>query len=120
MASNYVSEGRVVQHTAASDISSGDVVAMGGTLGVALGDIATGETGSVAVQGVFRVPKVPAAVIAQGDRVMWDSSAGAFDDDNATPATGDVTGPGCMAAASAGNGETTVDVLFIGAPGTVA
>lgn len=124
MATNYVQPGDVIQVTAGADITSGQVVKVGQTLGVALTDIANGATGSVAIRGVFTCPKVSAAVIAQGESLTWDvsasSGAGAFDDNLATPATGDVTGATAVAAKAAGNGDTTVEVLFTGVPGTVA
>lgn len=103
-----------------STVLSGAVVVMGALLGVARGDIANGAVGGVSVQGVFRVPKVSAAVIAQGEPLTWDVSAGAFDDSAATPATGDLTGPCAVAAAAAGDGDTEVLVRFTGVPGTVA
>ncbi|MNC91255.1 hypothetical protein D3C83_74850 [compost metagenome] len=66
------------------------------------------------------MPKVSAAVIAQGENLTWDASAGAFDDNAATPATGDVTGPPAVAMEAAGNGVTSLEVKFTGVPGTVA
>ena len=121
MATNYVSDGKVVQHTASgADISSGDVVVLGQIIGVALVDIADGDTGSVGIEGVFTVPKVSGAVIAQGESMVYDVSAGAFDDNAATPATGDVSGAAAVAAEAAGDGVTSFDVKFTGVPGTVA
>lgn len=123
MADNFHSTGDVVQYTAGADITAGSVVKMGNTLGVALVDIANGSTGSVAVKGVFRVPKVSAAVIAVGESLVWDvsanSGAGAFDDNLATPATGDVSGAAARAHEAAGASTTTMLVYFTGAPGTV-
>lgn len=109
MAKNYVQAGEVVDFTngTGSDIASGDVVPMGSLIGVAITDIPDGETGAVGVEGVWEMPKVSAAVIAAGETVTWDASAGAFDDNQATPATGDLT-DGCVAVAAAGNGEETV------------
>lgn len=120
MATTHVLDGSVLQHTAASAISSGDVVVMGSLLGVALTDIASGETGSVAIKGVFRLPKLGAAVIGQGETLTFDSSADAFDDNQATASSGDVTGSCAVAASPAGSGAETVDVLLTGVPGTVA
>lgn len=120
MATNYVQAGDVIQYTAGADISSGDVVKMGNTLGVALQDIANGATGSVAIRGVFTVPKVTAAVIAQGDSLTWDVSVSKFDDNAATPATGDVTGAAALAFEAGTSSMTTLKVLFTGVPGTVA
>lgn len=123
MSSNYIQPGDVIQYTAAADITSGQVVKMGNILGVALVDIPNGATGSVAVRGVFRVPKVSGAVIKAGESLTWDvsaaSGAGSFDDNAATPATGDVTGAAAVAFEDAGNGDTTLAVMFTGVPGTV-
>jgi predicted RecA/RadA family phage recombinase len=62
-------------------------------LGVALEDGAIGETIDYATEGVFTLPKVSAAAITKGQQVLFDvsanSGAGAVDDDQATPATGD-------------------------------
>ena len=121
MATNFEQDGKVIDFAnSGTAISSGSVVVVGATLGVALVDIAaTTGTGAVSIDGVFNVPKVSAAVIAQGERLSWDASASAFDDDAATAATGDVTGESAMAFESAGNGVTTIAVKFTGVPGAV-
>lgn len=120
MTTTYKQEGKVIQYTAGANISAGAVVKIGNVLGVALTDIASGATGSVALEGVFSVPKVSAAVIAQGESLTWDVSAGAFDDNAAVAATGDVTGAAAHAWAGAAATTTTVLVKFTGVPGTVA
>ena len=119
MATNYVFSGCVVDHIAGAAISSGDVVVIGQQIGIALGDIANGATGSVALDGVFSVPKVSAAVIAQGESVIYDLSALAFDDNLATPATGDVSGC-CVAVEAKGAATTTIKVKLNVGVGTVA
>jgi len=93
MATNYVQDGGVIDYSnAGAAISSGDVVVIGNQIGIALVDIAaTTGTGAVAMEGVFDVPKVDAAVIAQGENVIYDVSASKFDDGSATPASGDVS-----------------------------
>ena len=100
-------------------IQDGDVIKMGATLGVALDDLTSGVTGSVAIQGVFELPKVTGAVIAQGESLVWDVSAGGFDDNLAAPASGDVSGASAIAWESAGNGVTTLAVRLTGVAGTV-
>ncbi|MCC6824009.1 MAG: DUF2190 family protein [Verrucomicrobia subdivision 3 bacterium] len=121
MAENYVQPGEVIEFTnSGSAIAAGDVVRIGKILGVALVDIANGATGSVQITGVFTVAKVSGAVIAQGENLTWDASAAAFDDNAATPASGDVTGPPAVAWEAAGNGVTSFKVKFTGVPGTVA
>ena len=100
-------------------VVSGQVVKVGNILAVATGDIANGATGELAF-GVYTVPKVTAAVVAQGESLTWDVSAAKFDDNAATPATGDVTGAAAVAWTAGANGETTLAVMFTGVPGTVA
>jgi len=124
MAKNFIQEGEVIDWTnAGTAVVSGDVVAIGSNgdalLGVALVDIAQNAQGSVAIEGVWEVPKVSGAVIAQGEYVIWDSSAKAFDDNAATPATGDVS-DGAIAFAAAGAGVTTMKILLIAKPGVLA
>ena len=120
MATNYVQAGNVIDWTngTGSDVSSGDPVVIGQQIGVALIDIANGATGAVARCGSFTVPKVSGAVIAAGEMVMWDASEGAFDDNQATPATGDVANA-VVADEAAGNGVTTIQVNLANRIGTV-
>ena len=95
MTTKYQQDGGVITYAnSGSAIAAGDVVVMGHTIGIALtGIAATTGSGAVAIEGVFSgVPKVTAAVFAQGEKLIWDVSAGKFDDSAATPASGDVTG----------------------------
>jgi len=116
MATNYVGTGAILNYTAGGTISSGDAIELGTSteqmIGVALVDMVSGDVGAVAIEGVFSLPKVSAAVIVAGDAVFWDTSANEVDDDAATKATGDFT---CgVAMESAGNGVTTVAVKLNG------
>lgn len=120
MATNHEQPGHVIRYTATANVASGQVVRIGNILGVALEKIDNGQTGNVAVHGVFRVPKVSGAVIAAGESLTWDASAAAFDDNLAIAATGDVTGAASVAFEAAGAGVTTLAVKFTGCPGTVA
>ena len=118
MAKTFIQEGKVLDYVAPADIKSGDVVVIGQLVGVALDDIASGETGPVQVEGVWELPKLDTAVIAQGESVNWDVSASVFDANSAAPAAGDIT-DGCVAAKDAANGDTTVWVKLNVGPGTV-
>lgn len=124
MAKNYVQDGEVLNHTngTGSAISSGSVVVLGAagdaTIGVALVDIADGASGAVQISGVFTLPKVTAAVFKQGESLVWDVSTGKFDDNQATPATGDVTGA-VIAAGDGASAETTCLVRLTGQAGTI-
>ena len=108
MTSKFVARGDVIDYSnAGAAIASGAVVELKHNLGVALADIAaTTGLGAVAIEGVFELPKVSAAVFVQGEKLIWDTSAGAFDDSAALPAAGDITGAGIAMRAGA-NGETT-------------
>lgn len=117
---NYVQPGKVIPFTAAANHAAGAVVRIGQILGVVKDDVLNGAEGLAEIEGVFTVPKVSGAVIAIGESLTWDASAAAFDDNAATPATGDVTGPAAVAFEAAGNGTTTLAVRFTGVPGTVA
>lgn len=117
---NFIQPGNVITwaNATGSDVASGDVVAVGSIIAVAAVNIADGSTGELATVGVFECPKAATAVIGQGEGVIWDSSESAFDDDQAAPGDGDVSGA-AVAWADAGNGATTVKVRLTGAVGTV-
>lgn len=72
---NYIQPGNTLTLTAPAEIVSGDVVAVGSIIGVANGDAANGAPVDVDTVGVFRLPKVSALAIAEGDVVYWDSAA---------------------------------------------
>jgi predicted RecA/RadA family phage recombinase len=108
MATNYVQEGNVITYTAGADISSGNVLVIGTRVGVALTDIANGDTGSVQMSGVFNVACLGTDVVTQGAVLYWDSDPG-----QATLTSTDNTLMGYAFAAS-GDGVTTVDVKLNG------
>lgn len=111
MTTKGVQRGDVLDWTngTGSAVASGDVVEIKHALGVALTDIANGAVGAVAIEGCFTVPKVSGAVWVVGEKLIWDTSANAFDDSAATPASGDITG-GAIAMAAGADGETTAVV----------
>ena len=109
MTVKYVQEGNVLSYIAGGTITAGDVVVVKHNIGVALKSGVSGDVIPVAIEGCFTVPKVSAAVWVVGEKLIYDVSAGQFDDSAATPATGDITG-GVMAMAAGANGETTAVV----------
>lgn len=76
MANNHEQPGRIIKATNASgvDWASGDLVAVGDLAAVCLVDIPNGESGSVAIDEVFRVPKLSTDDMAQGVTVYLDAS----------------------------------------------
>lgn len=123
MAKNLVQEDGVKLWTngTGSAVSSGGVVVAGNMIGVALVDIANGATGSVDFTPgrVFSgIPKVTAAVFVVGEKLIWDTSAGKFDDSAATPATGDVTGA-VVAWVAGTSSDTTCTIMLTPGNSTV-
>lgn len=120
---NFISHGKSLTFTAAADYAAGRILKLGNIIGCVAKDVANGAQGELQF-GVFTCPKVSGAVIAAGESLVWDISAntntGAFDDNAASPATGDVSGAAAVAWEGAGNGVTSMAVLLTGVPGTVA
>lgn len=110
---NFVNDGDTLRYTNAtgSTIVSGTLVKAVNTLGWAVADIAAGAEGVLRISGKGTAPKVSAAVFAVGEKLIWDVSAGKFDDSLATPAAGDVTGAAIAAVAGA-NAETTCTIVL--------
>jgi predicted RecA/RadA family phage recombinase len=117
---NYLKPGDIRTCTNASGaaVVSGQVIVVGNQIGIATAAIASTAAGEVAFVGEFTVPKVSAAVIAQGENVAWDASSAAFDDNLLTLAAGDVSNA-AVACEAAGNGVTSIRVHLANRIGTV-
>lgn len=120
MARNLIQDGTRMsyQNSSGSKIDSGQVVAVGNQLGVAVADIADGAAGELAMAGIYECPKVSAGVIAQGEKVLWVAASSAFNAGGTTPASGDISGA-CVAWEAVGAGITTVKVSLNLGVGTV-
>ena len=79
----YQEEG-VIDYTPGSAVTGGDVVVLNGIVGIARHDIAASVKGSLAVEGLFKVPKTTAAWVV-GLPVHWNPTG---DPDNGTAGTG--------------------------------
>lgn len=105
MAQNHVQEGKVMTWTngTGSAVVAGQVVIVGFLVGIALGDIASGASGELALEEVWEVTKDATLAISQGADVFWDAT-----NSKATPAAvGLLMGQAFVAAAQA---ATTVKV----------
>ncbi len=78
MAQNHIQPGETMPYTnsTGSDIASGSPVLVGARLGVALGDIADGASGQLAMCEVWEIAKEAALVVAQGAALYWDDVNG--------------------------------------------
>lgn len=102
---NFVQEGEVIDVTVSgSAVASGDVVLVGSLVGVAQISAAVGEVCSVALEGVYTVPKKSTDTFNQGDKLYWDNSA-----KNVTTTTSGNTFAG-FAWIAGGNGDTTTQL----------
>ena len=104
---NAHQDGRVLNVTLTADVASGGVISKGRLFAIAVTNGKNGETIPGIVEGVFRLPKLSTAVIADGASVTWDVSASQII--VASAATGDVETFGYCTEA-AGNGTTEVAV----------
>lgn len=74
----------VIDYTPGSAVTGGDVVVLGGIVGIAKHDIAANVKGSLATEGLFKVPKTTAAWTV-GLPVHWNPTG---DPDSGTAGTG--------------------------------
>ncbi len=119
MAKNRVQNGRRISADPGATVSSGDVAVIGNLVGIWLVDGVSGTEIEAAISEVYNLPKVDAAVIAQGERVIFDLSAGEVDDENATPAAGDVSNFGVAWEAKGATTGENIAVLLTPGTGTV-
>jgi len=108
MATNYIQPGDVCEYTAGANIASGDLVALNNRAGVALTAIANGATGSVALTGVYTVPKTAGVTWSIGQAIYVIAATGIA----TVTATGNV--PAGFAFAAATEGATTGQLLLGG------
>jgi predicted RecA/RadA family phage recombinase len=108
---NFVQNGDFIDFTAGATIESGDLVQVGSLFGVSMTDVANGAKGTLALKGVFELPKLVAAgdaVAAAGDPVYFKTGKVTGDDDTAS---NPLCGYALEAAAAA---KTTVKVKLLG------
>jgi len=87
MANNFVQIGTAMAYInlGSEDIFSGDVVPLESKIGIAKTDIPVGDMGSVAVGGVWNLPK-SSGILKQGQLVYWkEGQIVVANSDGATP-----------------------------------
>lgn len=107
MAQNYIQEGDRYEHVVSgADVTSGQLVTFGDTVGVALGAAKIGETVVVALEGVFEVAKATGSgtALSVGTTVYRDGTNNRV---TATSTSNKAVGIVWKAAA---NGDATVQV----------
>lgn len=111
-ARTYSDDG-AIDYTPSGAVTGGDVVVLNGIVGVAITDIAASEKGSLAVEGMFKLPKTTAAVV-RGLPIHWDP-AGSPDSGTAASGAANQLGVGtyaglCVEAAGSGDDFVAVDL----------
>jgi predicted RecA/RadA family phage recombinase len=72
-----IQEGKVIEWVADGIYANGDVVPLNGErIGVAMNDAVVGDTISLAIAEVFTIEAKTSDVIAYGQAVFWDATAG--------------------------------------------
>ena len=100
MNARYVQRGEAIDYVPAADGAAGDVVKVGGLVGVAKLDIRSGELGALALTGVYEIALKEGESVEAGDTVHFDPADGA-----ATKTAGSGTVPfGRAVAAASGPG----------------
>ena len=108
MAKNFVQEGKVINWTNhfSLNVKSGQAVLVGDLVGVAGLDIPAGESASVQLDGVWRLPKVDKLALDQGAIVYLGLETGLI---TSVPVDGIKAGYVFVAAEQT---DTEVDVLL--------
>lgn len=110
MNARYWQRGETLDYTATEKaVTNGQVVSLGGRIGVAGNDIAKGETGALHVTGVFIMEKAASVTVTMGAALYFDES----EEKITTVAAGNV--PAGYAAADAETSDATV-LVNIGDP----
>lgn len=112
----FMQKGRVLDYpnTGQLNIGYGDVLVVGGHIGIAADNIAVGEVGAVHMTGVFEIPKSGAMAIEMGADVYFDGEGITTAADNGE--TGDAKvayTPAGYAAAAAAAGDNGVQVKLL-------
>ena len=92
MQAQFVHDGKAVDFTPAADVAVGSIVIQGDLVGITKRDIKAGSLGSIAVEGVFDIPKDPALAIEfeAGPKVYVDEDGAVVADDVGTKYLGKV------------------------------
>lgn len=108
MTAIFIQNGDALDHIPATDLPLGAVVVISDTIGVATRPIPAGSLGSLAVEGVFEVPRLAGGVIPQGKRLAWNPVTQVAVTDLAQVGVK----PLGIAAAESGDTATTIRVLL--------
>lgn len=109
---NAISAGTTKRFTATADVRSGQLIASGVVLGVAITDVSAGQQGTAKIEGVFNLPKAIADAIPDGAPLTFDAQTGRLT--VATATAGDVVGGAVAMEPAVANSATVAAKLCPG------
>lgn len=71
---NFIQKGQTLTLLAAAAVLAGQALLVGKIFGVAVADVAAGESGEFETAGVFELPVLATDVAAQGAILYWDAA----------------------------------------------
>ncbi len=74
MTAFFIHDGNAIDHIPATDLPHGAVVIQGALVGITQRPINAGALGSLAVTGVFDLPRVTGAAVSTGTPHFWDAA----------------------------------------------
>jgi len=107
------SEANTIDYTPSAATAGGTVVILNGMAGIAVNDIAADIKGSLAVEGIFKLPKTTAAIV-RGLPIHWNAT-GSPDSGDASSGAANQLGVGIyvgVAAEASGSGDDYAFVIL--------
>lgn len=71
----FFQEGNSIDHTPGSALAAGEVVPLGGFVGIATRVIVAGELAALKIRGLWKVTKQTGVAWTRGDVIYWDNAA---------------------------------------------
>ena len=97
----YVQKGDNIDYKATAAVGYMQIVPLASRIGVSLGTIAAGETGTLSLRGVYEMPAAASLAISTGEAVYWNTENSNIDKTTAMIPAG-------IAVADKGAADTTV------------
>lgn len=112
----YVQQGETLDYKngTSKKIEAGTVIPLVSRIGIAGCDIAAGDTGTVHVMGVFKIPKTKDTDIAMGTLVYFDGTGITSDADDGAESDATVYVPAGYAVSDAAAGDACVIIKLHG------
>lgn len=115
MKNSLHSAGGTIVHSPSGNVNSGEGRIIGALIGVAVTNVASGQPGAFAIEGVFTLPKATGFAPGQGAKLIFDSATNTF---VAAATEGDIVG-GAVAWKAAASGDTVIEARLCPGAGVI-